>query len=103
MTDVDLARFGRRIRIGKKGDVKLSGEGILDRHAEIVVGPDRAAWLRSTGGDVWVARGALRELLTRPRRLLDGDIIIVGHWQMQYKNLMAKPADVNERKTAWMR
>ena len=103
MANVELGRFRGRLRIGSKGDVRISGEGVLERHAEISAASDGSEWVRSTGGEVWVERRGLRELVTRPRRLVDGDVIVIGNWRLDYRNLAARRERSNGTRTSWMR
>lgn len=103
MAEIDLGRFRRRLFIGAKGDVKVSGVGVLDRHAEIFRGPDGAAWIRSLAPELWVIHGRFRELVARPQRLTDGDVIVVGAWHLRYRSLAAQRPEHNERRVTWIR
>ena len=103
MAEIDLGRFRRRLFIGAKGDVKVSGADVLDRHAEIFRGPDGAAWIRSLGAGLWLIHGHLRELVARPQRLTDGDVIVVGSWHLRYHSLATQRHEPNPGRVTWIR
>ncbi len=103
MGNVDLGKFGNRATIGTKGNIKISGEGVLPRHAEVWAASDGSVWLRSTGGEVWIERRGLRELVARPRRLGDGDVIVIGEHRLPYGNLASKRQPARAGRAAWMR
>jgi hypothetical protein len=103
VVEIDLTRFRRRARIGSKGDIKIAGDGVLDHHAEIVAGPDESEWLLPIGSDIWLERRGLRDLVTRPRRLFDHDVIVIHAWRLQYHNLQARRDRASGRTTSWMR
>lgn len=72
-----------RVMIGRDSgnDIVLYGEFISRHHAQIVLDPEGAFWvmdLKSTNG-VYVNRRRIAR-----RRLYDGDVIQLGHHQLQY-------------------
>lgn len=77
--------------IGSAGTVKLSGEGVMPRHAAITAVKEGAgevhALLRAVQGPVFVERRGRRQAVTTPRRLADGDVIIVGLDRLTYRDL----------------
>jgi hypothetical protein len=103
VASVDLGKFGGRATIGTKGDVKIAGDGVLPRHAEVWAASDGSVWLRSAGGEVWIERRGLRELVARPRRLGDGDVIVIGEHRLSYGNLAARRQPVRAGRASWMR
>ncbi len=103
MASVELGTYGSRATIGTRGDIRITGDGVLPRHAEMWAVSDGSVWLRSTGGEVWVERRGLRELVARPIRLADGDVILVGDQRLKYGNLSAKRQPARAGRAPWMR
>ena len=64
MADVDLSRFRGRVVVGAGGDLRLQGEGVMRRHAEIGLardgGGDSVQVLRPLEGAVCVERRGRR-------------------------------------------
>lgn len=88
--EVELWRH-RRATIGTAGNIQLSGDGIMPRHAEITAAQDgletSAAVLRPLEGRVLVERYGRRALIVTHWQLADGDVIIIGCRRLKYRNL----------------
>lgn len=103
MRNVDLSRFRDRVTVGAEGDIKISGDGVAARHAEVRAAGDGSDWIRAIEGEVWLRRKGLRELVIRPRRLADGDVIVIGPEEIRYVHLGRGRARNTERRATWMR
>lgn len=103
MPDLELSIFGARAAVGTRGEITLRGHGVLARHAELFAGSDGSTWVRPLDGDVWIERKGMRELVTRPRRLADVDVIIVGDQRITYRNLLALKERSTGGRASWMR
>jgi hypothetical protein len=98
--EIDLSKFGRRACVGSAGDIRVTGDGILPRHAEIVAQPTESGVrivLRCLGGDLWIERGHVRTRLTRSTiwRPCDGDVFIFGEHRFLYTDL-ADGGDIDD-------
>jgi hypothetical protein len=99
----DLARLGRRASIGTAAAIPIVGQAVAARHASIFAreGED---WLKPADGDVWLERRGLSQLVTRPARLADGDVMVIGDVRVKYTNLAAaKAATGRKANMTWMR
>lgn len=99
----DLRNVGNSAVIGAKAQLRVEGLGIADRHARIFRGSDRQVWIEPLEGEVWIERGVLRELVSRPRRLLHGDVIVIGDRAVSYSNAANAPRAASKVRPAWSR
>jgi hypothetical protein len=86
---IDLSTL-RSAVIGSAGTIRLAGEGVMPRHAEIAVqeSPEVvASMLRPLDGPVSVERRGRRHPVGTAWRLADGDVIIVGPHRLTYRDL----------------
>ena len=95
MTLIELSQWRGRVVIGSAGHVRLTGDSVAPKHAEIVVTTNGARvpiqLLRPIEGKVTVRRhGRLLAVLTE-WRLADGDVLIIGDRRITYRNLASRP------------
>jgi hypothetical protein len=86
---IDLSTL-RSAVIGSAGTIRLAGEGVMARHAEITVqeSPDVVvSMLRPLDGPVSAERRGRRHPVGAAWRLADGDVIIVGRHRLIYRDL----------------
>lgn len=107
MAELDLSRFGARIVVGAGGDLRLQGNGVMRRHAEIVLarngGEDSLQVLRPLQGAVWVERRGRRAAVTADWVLADGDVIVIGDRRLRYRNLVRPPDRPQKtRRVSWL-
>lgn len=100
---LDLKRLGTSATVGAKAQFRLQGTGIADRHARIFRGSDRQVWIEPLEGEVWIERGRLRELVSRPQRLVHGDVIVIGDRFVNYSNAANAPKGNKKVRPTWSR
>jgi hypothetical protein len=86
-TEVELARFGRRVRLGTKGAVRVQGPGVEPLHAEIrAVRSDEgsATLLRPMVGSVVVLRRRKIIPVVLDLALRDGDVVLLGEARIKF-------------------
>jgi hypothetical protein len=88
--EVELWRH-RKATIGTAGTIRLDGDGIMCRHAEITVEQDGlqtgAVVLRALDGPVSVECCGRKAVVTSDWRLADGDVILIGRRRLRYRDL----------------
>jgi hypothetical protein len=96
---VHLSRH-HQVIIGSDGAVALTGDGVMPRHAAITAVKEGSgevhALLRAIQGPVFVERRGRRQAVASPRRLADGDVIIVGPHRLTYRDL-GSPRDAGDQ------
>lgn len=100
---LDLKSLGSSATIGAKAQFRVQGAGVADRHARVFRGSDRQVWIEALEGEVWIERGRLRELVSRPQRLVHGDVIVIGDRLVNYSNATNAPKGVKKVRPAWSR
>jgi hypothetical protein len=99
-----LEKLNSGARIGTKGDVRIDGAGVAEYHARLFRGSDGTTWIEPLADELWVERGVLRELVTRPRRLDHGDVLLIGDRRLTYHNAASAAATSPKgRRPAWAR
>ena len=86
---IELANL-RKATVGTAGSVRLAGEGVMPRHAEITVYESAAEVItavRPLDGPIAVARRGRMLRVTAPWPLADGDVIVVGPHRLTYRDL----------------
>lgn len=80
----------RRAVIGSAGSIRVSGDGVLSRHAEITAFPsdgETITAIRPLDGPLSVERNGRTGRVTTPWPLADGDVILVGPHKLTYRDL----------------
>jgi hypothetical protein len=95
---IDLSTL-RLAVIGSAGTIRLAGEGVMPRHAEITVQESlevAVSMLRPLDGPVSVERRGRTHPVSPAWRLADGDVIVVGPHRLTYRDL-GRPYDTEAR------
>lgn len=93
----------RRATLGAAGTIRLAGEGIERRHAEITVydsAGESITAIRPLEGSVSVERRGTSWAVTAHWPLADGDIVIVGPHRLTYRDLGSPYRALNPSQTA---
>lgn len=106
--EIDLSRFRSPATIGTEGDVVVTGDGVLPRHAVLRIERDDAGEpgvsIEPLRGRVTVERRGRPVVLLGPWVLADGDVILLGARRLTYRRLgsLAERAQAR-RNVAWIR
>lgn len=107
MKPIDLSRWHRRATIGTAGDVRLAGDGVEARHAEIVLRRNGdghpVPFVRPLQGRVKVQRRSRELAVLGEWQLADNDVLIIGDRRLIYRNLGCRPkAGAEEGAVTWL-